>query len=87
MIRVYAGDPVLTEQVKGWLAPLGFRYYPPERYVEIMKKAKGFSQGFVVVEITSAKGNIFHPIKTAEGKESLMQLIHSRGYKETKDAL
>lgn len=79
MIRVYAGDPQLTGEVRDWLRFVGFQYYGPGPVNRGVKMMKGCKQQDVLVCVTKATGDLYKKVVGPEQRDELLETLEGWG--------
>ncbi len=81
MIRVYAGNPALTEEVRGWLDDVGFQFYGPGPVNRGMKMLRKCAVGDVLIEVNHSNGNRYMKVVGPEQHEDVVWTLSKWGIK------
>jgi hypothetical protein len=81
MIRVYAGDPQLTDEVRGWLQDVGFQFYGEGAINRGTKMTKGCRPEDVLVSVTKPTGDLYKKVVGSEQRDEVVLTLAKWGVK------
>jgi hypothetical protein len=81
MIRVYAGDPQLTDEVRGWLQDVGFQFYGEGAINRGTKMTRHCRPEDVLISVTKPTGDLYKKVVAPEQREELVLTLEKWGVK------